>query len=141
LNAYDRQAPQSAVVRTTLWRLLVLFLVLAVVFSIAAPIGFALHQTNGLIAAACGLAICGFAGLLAEIAGALANGKVLVQMLIGMALRMGGPLAACLAFASVGGPIVDAGVVYHILVFYLATLAIETGVSVVGLKQAEAQAS
>lgn len=56
--------------------------------------------------------------------------RLLAFVLIGMSLRMGIALTTALFVQLGGGPLVDAGFVYYLLVFYLVTLAVETTVAV-----------
>jgi hypothetical protein len=50
-------------------------------------------------------------------------------LLTGMALRMGIPLISGLALQIRGGPLVKAGFLYYLLVFYAVALAVETALS------------
>ncbi len=54
---------------------------------------------------------------------------MLHMVLVGMALRMGLPLATGLALHFGGGPLAGAGMLYYLLVFYPVTLGIETFLS------------
>ena len=45
---------------------------------------------------------------------------------LGMALRLGTPLALAVACEILGGPLADAGFVYYLLGFYSVTLTLET---------------
>ena len=47
-------------------------------------------------------------------------------ILLSMLLRMGIPLAACVVLLRTRGPLVEAGAVVMILVYYLVTLVAET---------------
>ena len=55
---------------------------------------------------------------------------LLALVLVGMGVRMGVALAAALIVQLGGGPLVDAGFVYYLLMFYLVTLAVETTAAV-----------
>jgi hypothetical protein len=50
-------------------------------------------------------------------------------LLVGMALRMGIPLALVVVFHLVGGVLVQAGLLYYFLLFYPLTLTVETALS------------
>jgi hypothetical protein len=54
---------------------------------------------------------------------------MLHAVLIGMAARMGLPLAIGLALQLGGGPLADAGILYYLLGFYPVTLGVETFLS------------
>ena len=54
------------------------------------------------------------------------SGRAVFGVLSAMGLRMGIPLAVCLALAAGGTADSLAGFVYYLLVFYPATLAVET---------------
>ena len=65
------------------------------------------------------------AGLLA--AGRFGLGAQAVPgILLSMILRMGIPLAACVVLVAMGGPLVEAGALVMILLYYLLTLVAET---------------
>jgi hypothetical protein len=55
--------------------------------------------------------------------------RLLAFVLVAMSLRMGVALAAALFVQLSGGPLVDAGFVYYLLMSYLVTLAVETTVA------------
>jgi hypothetical protein len=82
------------------------------------PVGLAIAAT---VCFACGLLSEGIALLMGRI------GAPIAAMLVGMAVRMGPPLVICLVLAAQGanGREHLAFIVY-LLVFYIATLAVET---------------
>lgn len=95
------------------------------------PVGavaYSLYGTLGLTAAAVAWAICVGSGLAALIISLLLRDTplVLYQVLFGFALRMGIPLALCMVMVTQGSPLVDAGFIFYILVFYMVTLLIDT---------------
>jgi hypothetical protein len=53
-------------------------------------------------------------------------GEVLAGVLLGMAIRMTLPLAACVLVHLGGGPLADAGFVFFVLGFYMIALAADT---------------
>jgi hypothetical protein len=57
------------------------------------------------------------------------HGNGLAGLLAGMAFRMAIPLASVVVFHLVGGPLVQAGLLYYFLFFYPLTLAVETALS------------
>ena len=46
--------------------------------------------------------------------------------MFGFALRMGIPLALCMVMVTQGSPLLDAGLIIYIIVFYMVTLLIDT---------------
>jgi len=101
---------------------------IAVSFAVVAPLAYHAHQASGLWAAVIAAGVC----LLAPLAALLmtrsftASGNPLAGLLLSMFLRMGIPLAFCLAMEIQKGPLSEAGIVYCVLVFYLVVLAVET---------------
>jgi hypothetical protein len=85
----------------------------------------------GVWAAAVALLVCSASALLALILAGILQGSqhAVNAMLMGMALRMGVPLAAGLLLHSQGGPLAKAGVFGMILAYYLLTLVVETVLS------------
>jgi hypothetical protein len=72
--------------------------------------------------------LCGLTGLVAFWTAhrCQAQGEAISGVLAAMGIRMGIPLAICLIVALRGSADSFAGFVYYLLVFYLATLAVET---------------
>ena len=72
--------------------------------------------------------LCGLTGLVAFWTAhrCQAHGQAVSGVLAAMGIRMGIPLAICLVLAVRGNADSLAGFVYYLLVFYLATLGIET---------------
>ena len=93
-----------------------------------AVVGYARSGLAGILAALLAGGVCcvgALAGLL--MAGRLGLGAHAVTgILLGMMLRMGIPLGACLVLLALGGPLVEAGALVMILVYYLLTLLAET---------------
>ena len=54
----------------------------------------------------------------------------MLAMTLSMLLRMAIALGACLAIYRLGGPLTQAGFVFYLLIYYLATLAVETALVV-----------
>jgi hypothetical protein len=69
------------------------------------------------------------------------HGSGLAALLLGMALRMAIPLASILVFHLVGGPLVQAGLLYYFLFFYPLCLAVETALSLPQLRESRPLAS
>lgn len=101
---------------------------IAVSFAIVASWSYRAHETMGLWAAVIAAAVCLLSLLgasLATRAFAVRN-RALTGLLVSMFLRMGIPLAFCLVMQIQKGPLLEAGIVYCVLVFYLVVLAVET---------------
>ena len=103
------------------------FIAFAAIGSVAGCIG----GSSAVMAAGLAAASC-WAGATA----ALAMAKVLrhpcnalERLLIGMTARMGTPLAVGLACHVIGSPLVGAGLLYYLLIFYPLTLVVETALS------------
>jgi hypothetical protein len=88
-----------------------------------------LHAPDPWTTAAVAAAICWAPGLLALAISALFPGPemALFNMLVGMFVRMFVPLGVCLMIYARRGVLVDAGLVFYVLIFYMISLAIETG--------------
>ena len=101
---------------------------IAVSFAIVAPLSYRAHEMMGLWAAVIAVAVC----LLSPLGASLATrafatrDKALAGLLVSMFLRMGIPLAFCLVMQIQKGPLLEAGIVYYVLVFYLVVLVVET---------------
>jgi hypothetical protein len=81
-----------------------------------------------MVAAGVAATFCLLGGALALVAGDIVRGadRALHQMLIGTALRMAVPLGLCVSVYWRGGPLVDAGLAYYLIGFYLVMLTLET---------------
>lgn len=85
------------------------------------------HGTAGWQAAAWAGALCWGAGLSALAIMARSRGPNAVSgMLLAMLVRLGVPMAVCIAVDSLGGSLKDAGFFQLVVWTYLATLAVET---------------
>jgi hypothetical protein len=111
-------------------------LVLAAALAIVFPIAIWMFGAIGLWAALLAAAVVLLASAAGTALGELANGpsEALVKMLIGMAVRMALPLAACILVQLKGGPLAAAGFVYFVLGFYLVALPVETLLAVCGIQ-------
>jgi hypothetical protein len=97
--------------------------------AVAGPAGYFLSGRTGLVAACAAAVFCclgAFGALLVARWFRGPNG-LLPRVLGGMFMRMTIPLAAVLGVQLSRSPLADAGFVYYVLVFYLVTLAVETG--------------
>ena len=99
-----------------------------------APVAGLWHGPAGLGAVAVAAGVCLLGALTAlAIAHVLrAPRHALWGVLLGMAVRMGVPLACGLVFHLRGGALVDAGLLYYLLMFYPVTLGVETVLSLPG---------
>ena len=101
-----------------------------------ALVGFALSEMDGVAAACFAMLACFASGLLAMVCAEVARQfqYPLAGMLLAMGIRTSLPMAVLLAVYVRGGAMVDAGMAYYLLVFYLAVLAIETFLDVTLLR-------
>lgn len=65
------------------------------------------------------------------------RGQVMASLLLGMAVRMLLPLAACVLVQLNGGALADAGFVYFVLTFYLIALPLDTLLAIVQIQPAK----
>jgi hypothetical protein len=102
-----------------------------VALAIVAPVGICLCGAGAMAAATVAACLCLAGAGSALIVSAPFRGPqhALTGLLLGMALRMGIPLIVGLALQIRGGPLVKAGLLYYLLVFYAVTLAVETALS------------
>jgi hypothetical protein len=114
---------QSIAVRAT-----VLVVAVLLVFMVVGPFAILFGGLVGLIAAIVAAAVCLAGALLALIIRGFLTGpeSALAALVLGMATRMGLPLASGLAIHLHGGPLAEAGFLYYLVVFYPITLAVET---------------
>ena len=107
------------------------------------PLAYYLCGPDGAGASGLALLICGAAG----ISGLVVSQQfrrpelVLYQVFLHVLFRMGLPLAACVMVYLRGGGLVEAGFAYYVLGFYLVTLAVETMVAVISLRDHPASTS
>jgi len=86
---------------------------------------------ESLLAAALSAAICGLCAAAALACAALFRSPelALLQVAVGMIVRMGVPLALVMFVHHTGGRLAEAGMVYYLLTFYLVTLLAEVPLS------------
>jgi hypothetical protein len=113
--------------------------VVAALLLAAVAVGSALDGAVGIQAAALAAIVCLSGSLLGLLIVNLARrrGQMLAGVLMSMAPRMGLPLGFCLLMHLRGGALVEAGIVFYVLAFYIVTLAVETWLLVdqLGLSQ------
>jgi hypothetical protein len=102
--------------------------VVAAIWLLLAPLGYALTGTTGLVAAAVAAAVSLLAAEFALSIGQLFRGPAapMYGMVAGMFARMSVALLAGIAIQRGVPALADAAMILYLLVFYLATLAIET---------------
>jgi len=106
-------------------------------YALVAPVAGFCSGSAGLWAAAAAAVLClAGAGLALVLSHALREPKhALYGMLLGMAARMGVPLAVGLPCHLHGGALAQAGLLYYLLVFYPVTLGVETASSLPGARK------
>ena len=117
--------------RSLPYRCAVLGLPVIVLYALVAPVAEHSHGVMGLMACLCAAVVCLAGALLALLAqyNFRRSGDALLSLLVGMAARMGLPLAVGLALYVHGGPLAQAGLLYYFLVFYPVTLLVETALT------------
>jgi hypothetical protein len=112
-------------------RAAVLLGALLLTLAAAAPVGWAMAGSSGVTAAGIAALVCAAPSLaaLALTYRLRAPRHALVAMLGGMFLRMGPPLIVALVVHELGGPLVEAGLIYYLAAFYVVALVVETGLS------------
>jgi hypothetical protein len=98
------------------------------VFVVVGPFAVLFGGLVGLIASIVAAAVCLAGAMLALVIHGFLTGpeSALAALVLGMATRMGLPLASGLAIHLHGGPLAEAGFLYYLVVFYPITLAVET---------------
>jgi hypothetical protein len=107
---------------------IVLGTVVLVAFAVVGLVAFRRGGANGLAAAALAATLCLLGATIALITCHLLRGprRAIAALSLGMASRMGIPLAFGLAVHLRGGPLAEAGLLYYVALFYPVTLAVET---------------
>jgi len=108
-----------------------LLLALLLAWLVVAPLSFWLHGGLGLATAALGALVCRAAAAAALAIGELAglSAGSIVGLLSAMALRTGVPLLFAIMMQFHGGVLKGAVLVYYVVLFYLAALAVEVPLS------------
>lgn len=96
--------------------------------AVVSPIAFSARGQAGLLAGLFAALVCLVPGLIALGLGEVFRGPqfALFNLLFGMLLRMGVPLAVCVAVYAIGGPLVEGGMAFSLLAFYPVMLSVET---------------
>lgn len=105
-----------------------LVLAVAMLYGVVAPVAWLAAGSVAPIAAAVAAGACLAGAMVALMIVHVCRSPqlALYGLLLGMAARMGLPLAAALAFWQRGGALAEAGLLYYLLVFYPITLGLET---------------
>jgi len=92
------------------------------------PIAYWSSGSDGVVAAVFASLVCLLAVMAAETSSTLFAGLADVTLRTGLAMlpRMGIPLGFLIVVYSRGGPLVEAGIVFYLLPFYLVVLTAET---------------
>jgi hypothetical protein len=98
------------------------------VWPVFACVGYARSGLLGILSALLAAGVCGGGALASLLATGLfrIHGQPVAGVLLGMLIRMAVPLAACVIMFIQGGPLVEAGALVMILVYYLLMLVVET---------------
>jgi hypothetical protein len=101
---------------------------LALIWFLAAAVAYAISGPPAVIASAVALLLCWLGGLLALALGGLFHGPTaaMQRMLVGMLARSVLPLLLGVVLHFKVPALAEAGMVFYLLIFYLATMAIET---------------
>lgn len=113
-----------------------LILFALVLFAAVSPVAYSVAGVHGAVVSVCALAVC-LAGMLAAlIAGDWLAGErwALVNMAVGMLMRMGVPLGTVMVIHWADGSLARGGFGYNLLVYYPALLAAETLLTVARLR-------
>lgn len=110
--------------------------VVAVLWAAVSPLAYSLSGVAGLWAAAVGAGATLLGGLIALLLASLCRGPAapMYGMLVGMMARMVVPMAIGVAVQLKVEWLADAGMIFYLLVFYMATLALETTISLARIR-------
>jgi len=110
--------------------------VLAVLWALVSPLAFSLSGVAGLWAVAVGAGATLLGGLVALLLASLCYGPAapMYGMLVGMMARMIVPMAIGVVVQLKVEWLADAGMIFYLLVFYMATLALETTISLARIR-------
>ena len=108
-------------------------------YAAAAPWAYWLNGLAGLLAAGISAAVCLLGAAAALFLSHRFRGpaRAVHAMAFSMAARTGLPLILVLVTSFCAGPLVTAGAVYYVVVFYLAAMAIEVPLSIIGMQSCD----
>jgi len=106
--------------------------VTVLVYALVAATAVSLFGAAGVWAATVAMLVCLGGGVLALVATHWVKGPMqpLATVALGMLARVAAPLACCMVLMIQRGPLLEAGFVVDLLVFYVATLGVETWLAV-----------
>ena len=106
-------------------RALAIGVAVLLMFALAAPAAVRWGGSDALAAAGVAAGLCLAGAVMALAVGSLLRQSqmMMASLMLGMASRMGIPLAFGLAIHLHGGPLAEAGLLYYLLMFYPVTLA------------------
>lgn len=112
----------------SLWHAAQVMVPLAVCYALVAGPVYWFSGYLGLAAAGIAALLCAFASVGASAAASLlaSSGQVVAATMLAMSLRMALPLVFVVVVCRRPGPLVDAGLVYYVLGFYMVALLADT---------------
>ncbi len=118
-----------------------LFAAVAVAYLIVAPVAWAIGGATGLLGSAVAAGLCLAGATLALLVSFILRGPnfALQNLLLGMLLRMGVPLALGLALHTQVDQLAAGGMLYYLVGFYFVTLTVETVLTLPGLLPTQPQ--
>ena len=110
--------------------------ILTTLYAITSAAAFRYQGGPGLLAAGVPAAVCLIGAIAALTISYSVRGpnRALLGLVLPMTVRTGLPLVLAIVMRRVDGPLVNAGGVYYLLVFYLAALAVEMPLSLGSVK-------
>ena len=142
MNSSSSAQPPSRNRPAGLWTAGVLLtVVVLLVFTVFAVVGYRGHGTTGVAAAGVAGGTCWAGALIALVLTGLLrrHRQALAGVLAGMFFRLGAPLVVGLWLHQRAGPLAEAGVFGMIMLFYLVTLSTETALAVRLVRAAPAE--
>jgi len=108
-----------------------LFGSVAALYVLLAPLAYALHGTEALVAAAVAAGICVFGSFGALVAMQVLKGPAMLigGVVLGMFLRMAVPLVFCWIVYLQPSLLTRAGMVFYVLAFYMVTLTVDATIT------------
>ena len=109
-------------------QLALLFSLVIALLACALPVAYLLDGRSGMLAAGLAAAVCLAPSAFVLLAANRIRGphRAMAALAIGMLLRLGLTLGACIAIYHRGGVLAESGFAFYILIFYMITLAADT---------------
>jgi len=113
-------------------RSLLLIATACLISALLVPVAYSQHGVDGVKACVIAGSICLFGGLSAMTVSDTLPGPdlAIANLLFTIFLRLGIPIGICVFVFAMGDRLVDAGLVYYLIVFYPVLLLLETAFSV-----------